>query len=743
MSDPGPVLGIDLGTTNSVVAVADGSAARVVPDPDGHRLIPSVVSFMPDGTIVVGRNARERRLVDAANTVYSVKRLIGRPFASPEVQRARERVAFGLVPSKTGGVQVEVRKGTYALAEISAMVLRHMRKVAEAELEVECTRAVITVPANFNELQRSATQAAGKVAGLDVLRILNEPTAATLAYGYGRDKPERVAVYDLGGGTFDFTLLELDGDVFEVVGTAGDTFLGGDDVDLIVADRMAAACLEQHRFDPRSDPQCFERLRAAAEWAKCEVSRVSEAELTLEELFVDGRGATVDFAFRMKREELEGAARPVLARSFDVVNDVLREAGRRPREVDSVILVGGSTRMPIVRSMVEEFFGKEPRGDIDPDLVVAQGAAIHGWTLAGAKRDPARKSTAALGRVALRKITVADVKKKKRPSLVEEVTTPRARVPKQPAFAPEHPDDELSRAPVAVISPPVGVGDPLLALDEPSAAVPPQHVETPFAATRKKTLGGRDMPAIEAPAIDAPFADAPLPLPEPAAPAPPQAAPPPPPPPRPRRHDPRAEPPPRPPPPPPARVETPLATAPTMAVGWSAPASVQDLPPLFAEVAPAGPPMAPRMPEVPISNAPPPLLMDVLPLSLGLETAGGYCQHIIPRAAPIPAEKTREFSTARDDQVAVEVRIAQGESGRFDENQLLGTLTLDGLRQAARGAVRIDVTFLINASGVLDVRATDLDTKREQRTRIDLHAGISADEVEQMRQRQEAERFSR
>ncbi|MDH3843437.1 MAG: Hsp70 family protein, partial [Myxococcales bacterium] len=243
----GPVIGIDLGTTNSVVAIADQSGARVLADSDGSKLIPSVVSFHPSGDVLVGTAAKERRLLDAANTVSSVKRLIGRPFTSYEVKQARERFAFELSEGPSGGVLVSARGETYTLSEISAFVLRHVRKVAEDALGKECEHAVVTVPANFNELQRSATKAAGRVAGLEVLRILNEPTAAALAYGYNKTSNERVAVYDLGGGTFDITILQLAGDVFEVLATAGDTFLGGDDVDNLIADDMAARFLESQR----------------------------------------------------------------------------------------------------------------------------------------------------------------------------------------------------------------------------------------------------------------------------------------------------------------------------------------------------------------------------------------------------------------------------------------------------------------------------------------------------------------
>ena len=278
------VLGIDLGTTNSVVAVADSVQARVLRDVDGSQLIPSVVSFEGGGRVMVGEVARERRLSDAANTVYAVKRLIGRPFHSPEVRAAIDRCAFELVPGRTGGVDVKAHGEQWTLPEISAYVLRECRRRAEQVLGRSCDKAVITVPANFNELQRSATKAAGAIAGLDVLRILNEPTAAAVAYGYGGSEVRRVAIYDLGGGTFDLTILELHDEVFEVVATAGDTFLGGDDFDRIIAERMAAWCVESRGFDPRTDPQAFERLRAAAEWAKCMLSSQAQVRVRVPEL---------------------------------------------------------------------------------------------------------------------------------------------------------------------------------------------------------------------------------------------------------------------------------------------------------------------------------------------------------------------------------------------------------------------------------------------------------------------------
>jgi molecular chaperone DnaK len=1024
----GKVLGIDLGTTNSVVAIANGREARVLADSEGRRLIPSVVSFHPDGSILVGHEARERRLVDAKNTVYSTKRLIGRPFSSSEVQKAKERFAFDLEATKVGGVQVRVRRGTFALPEISAMVLRHLRRVAEDSLGEPCGRAVVTVPANFNELQRSATQAAGKVAGLDVLRILNEPTAATLAYGLSREKAEKVAVYDLGGGTFDITILDLDKDVFEVVSTAGDTFLGGDDIDLAIAEKMADACLRQHRFDARADSQAFERMRAAAEWAKCQLSGVKEVDVTLEELFSDGSGKTVDYTFHLTRKELEALIHPLIARTFDVVNDALRAAGRRPKEVDSVVLVGGSTRIPMVRSMVDEFFGRPARIDIDPDLVVAQGAAIHGFTIAGEK--PAADKGKALARVALKKVT------KQISSIKEE------RVPRQPAFAPEEGrDDKQARvvddgdvqglpplarpptspgikAPAAMsplaraaqgmeggqkkpsqtglpavrpktqppVPPPPGahIGNDFEMADEPtqvgarpdlqkllareaeerakqaselaarpgarrggtfpggsSQTIPQLGAPVPEETTASAMLSPR-IPRQEPNLPEEGTADVPLsprlpraePVPEETTasamlastpsrvdpPRPPQRdvpsapvavirtvgvigvgakAPPPPsdddafeaqptrisePPKAPADRGPRkptllgalpdsagafGE---RRPAPPARPAEQPLelpsaafrvddidpdlaetlreaeaelskplkkqapreATKPfrtgtgadlpipgaqleaaprpvqhTQPLGGDAlptpqppPAPQtfgQPLPPIapqaqpqafgqqafpqqpqgfaqqpqgfaqqpqgfaqqpqgfaqqpqgFAQqtapaapaqrqqpVQPAAQQLAPRQPVVSMPQRAAPLLMDVTPLSLGIETAGGYCQQIVHRNAPIPTESSRVFATARDGQTEVELKICQGESNRFGENQALGVLMIGPLRQAKRGDVRIEITFMIDQNGILDVKATDMDAQRAQAIRIALRGGVDVAEVDAMRQRQES-----
>jgi molecular chaperone DnaK len=611
----GHVLGIDLGTTNTVVAVADAQRVRVLSAGGSSRLIPSVVSFQPDGPILVGELARQRRLEDVQNTVYSVKRLIGRPFDSPEVRRTRQRFAFKLVERQGGGVGVEVRDETYTLTEISAFVLREVRRVAEEVLGRTCERAVVTVPANFNELQRSATKAAGKVAGIDVLRILNEPTAAALAYGYGQDRRERVVVYDFGGGTFDVTVLELEDDVFEVVATAGDTFLGGDDIDLTLAESLADAFAEHHRVDPREDFLAFERLRAAAEDAKIRLSIDDVVDVRIAEVMRDGK-RPLSLAHRLTRGELEALSEPLIRRSLEVCDQALHDAGTAPTLVDNVILVGGSTRMPFMRALVAEHFGRAPHTRIDPDLVVAQGAAIHAYAVGG------------------------------------------------------------------------------------GAALTPTAPPPPVATARAIMVGA---PPLEPePELETLELDELLPV-DPSVPPPPSLPPP---------------------PLPPLRTED---------------AELSFLLEERMGMAPSLPPRADAT-EVDLklpSAMAPPLLLDVTPQSLGIETAGGYCAQLIPRNAPIPAEQTRTFGTARDDQDTVMVRVCQGESRLFAENQLLGEVQLSRLRPAARGEVAVDVSFHLDADGSLAVQATDSDTGQLQTIRIQLLGGADEADIAAMRARQE------
>lgn len=382
----GPVVGIDLGTTNTVVGVVQDGQAKAIADGNGDRLIPSVVSFHPGGNVLVGKQAKERRLMDAPNTIYSVKRLIGRSWESEEVKKARARFPFEMREGPGQAALVVARGETYTLPEISAFVLRKAKAIAEEALGEPVERAVITVPANFNDLQRAATKVAGRVAGLEVLRILNEPTAAALAYGYGKGSTERIAIYDFGGGTFDVTLLDLSGNVFEVLATAGNTFLGGDDVDLLLAERMADAFLAKHRLDPRDNPQGFERLRAAAEQLKIDLSGQPRAAVSVEEVAHGPGGKALNLDFQMTRREFEELAAPLIQQTFDTCREALGIARLEPKDFDQVLLVGGSTRIPLVKQQVESFFGRQAMEHISPDEVVAIGAAIQASALTGAER---------------------------------------------------------------------------------------------------------------------------------------------------------------------------------------------------------------------------------------------------------------------------------------------------------------------------------------------------------------------
>jgi molecular chaperone DnaK len=642
-----------------------------LPDAEGNKLFPSVVSFHPSGDVLAGYPARERRLVDASNTIYSIKRLIGRPFKSEEVQRAIGRLPFSFEEGPTGGALVVARGETYTLPEISAFVLRGVRAQAEEALKAPCRRAVITVPANFNELQRSATKAAGRVAGLDVLRILNEPTAAALAYGCGASKGrERVAVYDLGGGTFDITILELAGDVFEVVATAGDTFLGGDDVDVLVADEMVQSFLAQTRYDARNDAQAYERLRAAAEWAKCQLSATQEVELTVEELAFGDGGASLDLKFVMKRQRLEELSQPLIARTFDVCEEAMRLGGLRPTQLDQVILVGGSTRMPVVRAMVQEYFGRAPLATIDPDLVVSQGAAIQGAQLAGQPEKDSAVAGSAIGRVALKKVAAPPGGAREEPA------------PKGPAFQPKRPVPALPTFDMARLSVSAAVPQPVPG--QPRGALPPpvpqggepgfRPMPPPLPAQASANAQGQEFEVADLPelTLDEPSQYGMVPLEQPA--------------------------------------------------GEAASSQAAQQPP--------------EQLSLPRGQAP--LLLDVTPQSLRIETVAGFTEVIIERNAAIPVEQSRLFTTSRVYQDVVRARVCQGESRKLAENQELGVLELQGIRSGQRGKAQIEVTFLLDADGTLKVSAKDMHTGVAETIRINLVGAVQEDEILRMQQRQQA-----
>jgi molecular chaperone DnaK len=887
------VIGIDLGTTNTVVSIVRDGQASALADEAGHTLIPSVVSFHPNGNVLVGRAAKERRIVDASSTVYSIKRLIGRSWDSEEVRRARSRFPFEMREGPGQAALVVARGETYTLPEISAFVLRKAKSVAEAALGVSIDRAVITVPANFNDLQRAATKVAGRVAGLEVMRILNEPTAAALAYGYGRSSSERIAVYDFGGGTFDVTLLDLSNNVFEVLATAGNTFLGGDDLDLAIAERMSEVLLAQHRLDARGDSQVFERLRAAAETVKHQLSTDNEVRVTVNEVGHAVGGKPVNFEFSMTRGEVERLATPIVDRTFDVCREALGIARLSVNDFDQVLLVGGSTRIPLVRKRVEEFFHKPMRANINPDEVVAIGAAIQASALSGAEKrrgtippapSPAARQTHPSFSDAPNQAAAAARKRQstqppgQRPRMESSPGIPstqpffgRPHMATQPGIAPgsapprermasvnnESTLGALGRAPSnapvpntlgglgsrgrtktgpglgpeagrAVSGPTLvsasedalrareamndALGLPLVGAQGPvkpaldAGQIAEKYGNLPLVtpqgpATREQSvafsLGDGDFeelesapiqPGLHGPAVLGATAPQPvqlddedaLPLPEvpdddeitrvgvprdaaprqeaaraavPAArsvnpfanatllggPAPQTQSP----------QTPLIQP-----PTPPAPLPTPHAApippgyATQQLAAVFAPQRTAPMPQAPAAPAPFGMLETPGLPPpafggfepVPVQRSvpPPPLLIDVTPLTLAVETVNGFCDAIIERNTQVPCERTRVFVTAADNQTFVRVRISQGESSRFGENTLLGEVELGGLHPARRGEVQIALSFSLDTNGMLNVSAKEVATGRATSVLVRLVALPDASDIAWMTQRNAA-----
>ena len=509
------VLGIDLGTTNTVVATVKDSRVVVIPDAEGHRLHPSVVAFPPSGEVLLSHAANKRRIIDARNTIFSAKRLIGQQFSTEEVQYAVHRLPYTVVHGDNDQPIIQTRQKRFSVPEISAFVLRECRRCAEVLLDEPVVDAVITVPANFNDGQRAATKAAGRIAGLNVLRVLNEPTAAALAYGCGRSLDSRIAIYDFGGGTFDVTVIQVRDKIFEVLATGGDTFLGGDDIDQALFDLLAIDFLTAYGIDVHENEQLRPRLLVAAEQIKRRLSGETAVAGELKELAYGPDGRPIDAQYNLSRERLEQAIGPLVERTFEAAGEVLGLCGMTAQDVDDIILVGGSTRIPLVRQRVADFFGKAPRMHINPDEVVAFGAAIQAAALA------------------------ADVE-------AEEFYS---------------------------------------------------------------------------------------------------------------------------------------------------------------------------------------LLLDVTPRALGLAVAGGYTDTLIARNAQIPTEQTRTFTTSADNQQQVKIQVCSGESKRFEENDPLGEIVLEGLRPAPRGQARVEVTFQIDTDGLLHVRARDPDTGREQRATMKVRGAMSEAEI--------------
>jgi len=380
------IIGIDLGTTNSVGAVMMGAEPVVIPSSEGERLVPSVVALNKNHERLVGRVARNQAIVNPQNTIFSIKRFMGRKYEDPEVQRTLPRVPFTVLPAENGDLRVKLDDKEYSPPEVSAMILSKIKRDAEAYLGESVTQAVITVPAYFNDAQRNATKDAGRIAGLEVLRIINEPTASSLAYGLDRKTNEVIAIYDLGGGTFDISILDVGEGVFQVRSTSGDTFLGGDDFDLRVMDHLIQMFQQEHKFDPRGDKQAMQRLREAAEKAKIELSSMMQTEINLPYLTADASGPK-HLVLTLTRAKLEQLTGDLVEKTLAPLKQALADAGISAAQVNEVVMVGGMTRMPAVQEAVRAFFGKEPHKGVNPDEVVAVGAAIQAGVLGGDVKD--------------------------------------------------------------------------------------------------------------------------------------------------------------------------------------------------------------------------------------------------------------------------------------------------------------------------------------------------------------------
>ncbi len=505
------VIGIDLGTTNSVVAVMEGGDPKVIINEEGSRLTPSIVAFTKDGEVLVGQTAKRQAVTNPENTIFSIKRFMGRRFS--EVQEEIKTVPYKVVGDQDGNVRVDVRGKLYTPQEISAFVLQKLRKSAEAYLGQTIDDAVVTVPAYFNDSQRQATKDAGRIAGLNVLRIINEPTASALAYGLDKKKDETIAVYDFGGGTFDISILEVGDNVVEVKSTNGDTHLGGDDIDQTVIDWIVSEFKKDQGIDLSKDRMALQRLKEAGERAKIELSSTVETEINLPFITADASGPK-HLNMKLRRAELEQLADNLIQRSVEPCKRALADAKLSPEKIDEVVLVGGSTRIPKVQDVVKSFFGKEPHRGVNPDEVVALGAAVQAGVLAGEVKDV--------------------------------------------------------------------------------------------------------------------------------------------------------------------------------------------------------------------------LLLDVTPLSLGIETLGGVMTKVIERNTTIPTKKSQTFTTAEDSQTSVEIHVLQGEREFARDNRTLGKFHLVGLPAAPRGVPQIEVTFDIDANGILHVFAKDQATGKEQSIRITASTGLSEDDIQKM-----------
>ena len=817
MSDP--IVGIDLGTSNTVVAHASAtSAVQVLADGSGFKIHPSVVSFHPTGGVVVGAAAKQRKVIDPRNTIFSVKRLIGRSYNSTEVQTAKQRMPYQIKEGANQLPLIVTRGGEFAVPEISAIVLDHMRNIAAARLGVPVQRAVVTVPASFNDAQRSATATAGSIAGLTVVRVLNEPTAAALAYGSARNMRETIAVYDFGGGTFDITILKLHDQVYEVLGTAGNSFLGGDDLDERLVDRMVEKFLQENRVDLRANEVSMMRLRAVAEQVKIELSRRSRAMVRIDEVAYGPKGKTLDLQIEIKRDELIHQVSDIIDRTFPVCEEALKLAGLTIDHIDDVILVGGTTKIPYVRDQVAKFFAKAPRTDVNPEDAVALGAAHQAAALermlqkrASAARPAATPFDASEGTFGGETASKDTVTYAEAPAMAEtpvpqatddlELLEPTAETPparggqRRTAAFPLVPTPPAKAAPKAAEPRPSRPGERPVArgehVDVFAEKTPPPVSPTPPSApvigrltkqvtppTGASPSGAKGPPPTPSRAGAAPLRTQQLPLVRPpgARPGSPTSSP--------QARTiviPPSAPSTRPsrpmespastlrgmaPAPDAAPVhdeddfsdlltkrdptsdfhnihtdtgiaELPLAPAST-AKGFTPPASAAAptviVTPQAIPIAPAYSPPAPA----PAVAPPSPVIMDVTPRGLGIGTVAGFCEELIRRNERVPTEIRKLFTTSRDSQDSVRIIVCQGESRKLMNNVVIGDLVLEGLPPRPRGETSIEVTFALDASGILQVRARDAQTGREQRASLDVVGSIQQQDVEAAREKLQA-----
>ncbi|HUQ03110.1 MAG TPA: Hsp70 family protein [Kofleriaceae bacterium] len=747
-----PIVGIDLGTTNSVVAVCDQSGApRVMSDERGTKIHPSVVSFHPNGSVIVGVEAKQRRVIDPRNTVYSAKRLIGRQFRSKEIQAAMGRMPYAIKEGANQQPVLVTRGGEFAVPEISAIVLDHVRNVAKKSLNTEISRAVVTVPASFTDAQRSATATAGAIAGITVVRVLNEPTAAALAYGHQRQLSRTIAVYDFGGGTFDVTILRLQDQVYEVLATAGDSFLGGDDIDEVLMQHMAEQFLATHRIDVRDHEVGVMRLRAVAEQTKIELSRRTRAIVKVDEIAYGPGGAPLNLEVEITRDQLVERAQPFFEKSFQVCEEAMKLAQLGPQQIEDVVLVGGTTKIPHVRERVTRFFQRPPRTDVNPEEAVALGAALQASALERilSRRPSSRMPSSPLPDAAPATFDEAATSEKRTTDRMgaTELRAPRTRTER--AVQRGEAVDRFEETPTGA--------KPIARITKPGPAAPP-----PIPGSAKRTMMGipvapgpqphgedtgtgeltQERFPTETTREDTTGTDPFAPSAQPTMQIPPGG---------------------------PLGIAGPAAVGAAIAVGGreQAPTLIGAQPPVMPGHASSQPTLMGAQPPLDTFGANPPAyggpmgaaqqptligamagaaqfappprggpqVIDVTPRGLGIGTVAGYCEELIRRNSRVPAEMHKVFSTSRDQQSMVRIRVCQGESRRLDDNVILGDLVLEGLPARPRGETSIEVTFQLDASGILQVRARDSKTGQEQRASLDIVGAQSPAEVDAARER--------